>query len=504
MKQYDVIVVGTGSANIVTDGALKEGLQVAQIEKGHFGGTCLNRGCIPTKVMVTAADYVREIGELHHIGVETGPAHINWERMSQRVWQKIDENKTILADYKKKKNLAIYQGTGYFTGPKVMQVRYSDGTVSEEFTADKIFIGAGARSNILPLEGLEEVGYLTSESLFGHKYPKKPFKSLIIIGGGPIGSEFAHVFAAAGTQVTLVQHNIRLLPKEDEEMSAQIRVEFRKMGIQVYLNQQPLKVRLEKGQKILSFRNRTTDEHYEVRADEILVATGITPNTDLLQVKNAAIAVDKSGWIRTNEFLETSVAGIWALGDVNGIAPFRHKANYEAEILVHNLFSGNAPENWRWARYDVVPAVTYTYPQVGHVGLTEQQAIDAGYQVKIGKHQYSSTAKGFAMGFEPGDIDDGFVKIIVNKTNDCILGMHIIGPQASILIQPFINLMNAGKTELQAVHEDIASPTVIRLRAEKLTRNLDPHSVISIGETMTPHPSLAEVAMWTQYYYENK
>lgn len=504
MKKYDVIVVGTGSANIVTDGALKQGLKVAQIEKGAFGGTCLNRGCIPTKVMVTAADYVREVGELHHIGVETGPAHINWGKMSQRVWQKINESKAILADYKKVENLGIYQGTGFFTGPKTMQVRYNDGTLSEEITADKIFLGVGARSNISPLAGLEEAGYLTSESLFGHKYPKKPYKSLIIIGGGPIGSEFAHVFAAAGTQVTLVQHNTRLLPKEDEEMSEQIRVEFQQMGIQVYLNQQPLQVRIEKGQKLLSFRNRNTNELYEVGADEILIATGIRPNTDLLNVENTAIAIDKSGWIQTNEFLETSAAGIWAFGDVNGVAPFRHKANYEAEILVHNLFAGNIPENWRWARYDVVPAVTYTYPQVAHVGLTEQQAVNAGYQVKTAKHQYSSTAKGFAMGFEPGALDDGFVKIVANETDNCILGMHIIGSQASILIQPFVNLMNAGKIEIKAIHEEIASPTAAQLRARKLVRDLDPHSIISIGETMTPHPSLSEVSMWTQYYYENK
>lgn len=504
MKKYDVVVVGSGAGNIVLDAALAQGLQCAQIEKGRFGGTCLTRGCIPTKVMVTAADYIREIEELPKIGVDVGPARMNWEVVSRRVWQKIDESKEILKYYQSAKNLDVYQGTAYFTAEKVLRVAMNDGSLSEEFTADKIFLPVGAHTNITPIDGLEEAGCLTSETLFGDKYPPKPYKSLVVMGGGPIGTEFAHVFAAAGTKVTLIQRNVRLLAKEDEDVSAQMYKSLRKLDIDIYLNRKPLSIRVENGEKVLAFEERTTGEITEVRAEEILLATGIRPNTDTLHLENTSVELDSEGWIRTNEFLETSAEGIWAFGDVNGEAPFRHKANYEADILVHNLFSGHKPHEWRWARYDVVPVVTFSYPQVAHVGLTEQQAIQAGYEVATAKHNYSSTAKGFALGFDPGDEHDGFVKLVVDKKSKHVLGMHVIGPQASILLQPYVNLLNTGETKLTPINGHIASPAVKELRSSRKIRTLTPQSVASIGETMTPHPSLSEVIMWVQYYFEDK
>ena len=502
MKQYDVVIIGTGSGNIILDAALSQGLQCALIEKGRFGGTCLTRGCIPTKIMATAADYIREIDELPKIGVDVAPAHMNWKVVSQRVWQKIDESKDILTSYQAADNLDIYQGTGYFTGENFLQVTMNDGSISEEFTADKIFIAVGARPNVPFIDGLEEAGYLTSETLFGEKYPDKPFKSLIVLGGGPIGTEFAHVFASAGSKVTLIQHNVRLLPKEDEEVSAQLLRGMSKNGINVLVNQKATHVRVENGEKVITLVEKETGEITEVRAEEIMISAGIQPNSDTLRLENTSIETDSRGWIVTNEFLETSVKNIWALGDINGEAPFRHKANYEADIVVHNLFSHHQPHDWRWARYDIVPCVTYTFPQVAHVGLTEQQAIKAGYEVAIGKHHYSSTAKGFALGFNPGDEHDGFVKIVVDKKTGTLLGIHIIGPQSSILLQPFINLMNAGETKIVPVNDHIASPTVKELRESRIIRNLDPRLVISIGETMTPHPSLSEVIMWIQYYFK--
>lgn len=502
MKKYDVVVIGTGSGNIVLDAALSQGLKCAQIEKGRFGGTCLTRGCIPTKVMATVADYIREIEELPKIGVEVSPARMNWEIVSQRVWQKIDESQDILTHYQAAKNLDVYQGSGYFTGEKTLQVTMNDGTISEEFSADKIFIAVGARPNLPHIEGLEQAGYLTSETLFGEKYPQKPFKSLVIMGGGPIGTEFAHIFASAGTKVTLVQQNVRLLPKEDEDVSAQLLKSLRKGGIHVLLNQKAINVRVENGEKIVTFGEKTTGTITEVHAEEIMISTGIQANTDILHLENTTIETDSRGWIVTNEFLETSAKDIWAFGDINGEAPFRHKANYEAEIVAHNLFSGHQPSDWRWARYDIVPAVTYTFPQVAHVGLTEQQAIAASYETATAKHHYSSTAKGFALGFNPGDEEDGFVKIVVDKKTNILLGIHIIGPQSSILLQPFVNLMNAGETKLTPINVHIASATVNDLRESRIIRTLDPHSVISVGETMTPHPSLSEVIMWIQYYFK--
>ena len=504
MQKYDVIVIGTGAGNIVLEAALKKGLRCAVIEKGKFGGTCLTRGCIPTKVLATAADYIREIKDLPKIGVEVAPATMNWEVVSGRVWEKIDEHQKVLGYYKKQPNLQIYQGKAFFTGEKVLQVKFNDGSLSEEMTADKIFIGVGAQTNLPEIPGREETGYLCSESLFGPKYPKQPHKSLIIVGGGPIGCEFAHIFSAAGTEVTLVQHNPRLLPREDAEVSEQILHSMEDMGIRVFLNLNLLEARQVNGQKVLTFEDRLSGEKVELAGEEVMYATGVRPATGGLQLEKTSVVTDDRGWIKTNEFLETNVEGIWALGDVNGQPAFRHKANYEAEILAHNLFQDNEPCNWRWACYDIVPAVTFTYPQVAHVGLSEEQAVKQGYEVKIGKQYYHNTAKGYALGYTKGESTDGFVKLVVEKATNKMLGMHVIGAQASILIQPFINLLNLGTRKLKPIHEEIGSATAKELRSIGLERTLDPHSVISVGETMTPHPSLAEVIMWTQYYFEGK
>lgn len=503
MKQYDVIIIGTGSANIIADAALRQGLRIAIIERGPFGGTCLNRGCIPTKVMVTAANAVRDIFHSQRIGVTASHVQLDWQVMSRRLWKKVHENVGIKTYYNQFPNIDIYEGTAAFCGPKEVIVTLHN-SKTQTLRGEKIFIGVGAHTAIPDIPGLEDTGYITSETLFGNAYPKKPYKSLIIIGGGPIGCEFAHVFSTAGTRVTLIQHNVRLLPKEDEDISAFLLQQFQHADITVHLNQDTLSVHSENGEKILTCQDRTTGQTCTVQAEEILVAPGIRPMTDLLHLERTEIQTDSRGYILTNEFLETSAEGIWALGDVNGKAPFRHKANYEAEIIAHNLFSGNTPENWRWARYDLVPAVTYTYPEAAHVGLTEQQARQAGYAVETAYNHYSSAAKGYALGYEPGQTDDGFVKLVIDTKTKHILGAHIIGQEASILLQPFINLLSCGPQTIVPIQPAIASSTAAHLRKLPLTRNTDPKSVYTLSETMTPHPSLSEITMWTRYYYEKK
>ena len=503
MKEYDLIVVGTGAGNIVLEAALAKGLKCAQIEKGKFGGTCLTRGCIPTKVLVTAADFIREAQKIERIGIAPfEKPRIDWEKLSHRVWAKINESKELEQFYMNEKNLDVYKGCGYFTGEKSMKVALASGGVSEEITAKVIVLAVGGRTKIPNIEGLEEVGYLTSENLFGKNYPKSAFRRLIIIGGGPIGTEFAHVFSAAGSKVTIIQHNVRLLPKEDVQVSEKLLENIREFGIGVELNQDTISVRREGEDKVLLIRDIATGEEKEIRADEILVAPGIVSNADLLHLERTKVTVDRRGYIETNEFLETNTEGIYALGDCNGKAPFRHKANYEADILSHNLYLRTEENGWRFAEYDLVPAVTYTYPQVGHVGMTKEQAEAAGYTVSVGLHHYSQTSKGYSLGMMEGEVDDGFVKVIVEKKSGKILGAHVIGEQASILFQPFLNLMNAGKHLLRAIHPEIGSEQTKVLRAKKYVRNLEPNVISTINETMVPHPALSEVAMWTQYYVD--
>lgn len=504
MERYDVLLIGTGAANIVADAALAQGKRVAIVERGRFGGTCLNRGCIPTKILVAAANAVCEIREASRIGVRVGgDVSMDWDTVGRRMRHKIDEAPLIQDYYEKFPNVDTYNGTASFVDNHTVAVDLADGT-RRELAADTIVIATGARTKVPRVPGLEETGYVTSETFFADAFPAAPYQSLLILGGGPIGCEFAHVFRAAGTPVTLVQHNVRLLPKEEEEVSLFLQTQFRSRGIDLLLNKDTVLVRREGDKKVLRVRDRETGEETEVSADEILVAPGVRPMTELLHLENTDVALDPRGFIQTNEFLETTARGIYALGDVNGFAPFRHKANYEAEILAHNLFEGRAPEDWRWASYDLVPAVTYTYPEAAHVGLTEAEARRQGYAVEVARNHYSAAAKGYALGFEPGAADDGFVKLVLDKGTRHILGVHIVGHEASLLLQPFLNQLTCGVHAVRPIHGDIASPVTARLRALPLTRALDPRSVYTVSETMTPHPSLSEVTQWTRYYYEKK
>lgn len=500
MKKYDVIVIGTGAGNIIIEEATKRGLKCAQIERGKFGGTCLTRGCIPTKAMVTVAETVRTIEEAKKIGVVADEIELNWKLISERVWKKIDESEELKAFYKSEKNVDVYEGTASFLSNKIVEIK-AEGK-EEKIEGDKIFINVGGKTKVHLFEGLEKTGYLTSESFFGDKYPEKPYEEIIIIGGGPIGTEFASTFAALGSKVKLVQRNIRLLPREDEDISEVVKAHMQHVGVEVHLNKVAVSIEKIGDKKHLVIRDRDTGKEETVVGDEILLASGIAPNTDLLSLENTDVDVDENGWIRTNEFLETTVDGIWAIGDVNGKQQFRHKANYEADIVAHNLFISKDENDLRWARYDLVPAVTFCYPEVAHIGITEKEAVDRGYSISVGINRYAMTAKGYAMGFDMNNKLDAFAKIVVDNESDNILGMHIVGPMASILIQPYLLSMNGGRQKISKINEDIEHRMSKKAREQNLEREMISGKLRTVRETMVPHPTLSEVSAWTYYHME--
>lgn len=499
---YDMIVIGTGAANIVLEAAQLAGQRCAQIERGKFGGTCLTRGCIPTKVLVTAADRLYEMREADALGLHAGDVSFDWAKVSARVWQKIDESKGLRQFYLDEPHTDVYEGTGHFIDNHTIEVHYPDGTVSAPMTADRIYIATGGKTKIPAMAGIDNIDYYTSESFFGDKYPAAPFKDIIIIGGGAIGCEFAHIFRAFGARVQLVQHNVRLLPKSDADCSEACRKNLEADGITLYFNKETPAVRKENGRIVLTIEDRATGARDGITACDLFICPGIVPATDGLGLENTTIATDSRGWIRTNEFLETSVDGVYALGDINGRQQFRHKANYEADILAYNHYKSTSRTDKRWARYDLVPAVTFTHPEVADVGLTEDQALAQGHRVRIGINPYAATAKGFALGYEPESADRAFAKLIIDDETNDILGMHAVGPFASTLIQPFLNLMNSGETTLEPLNEDIASDETKHLRSIHLRRTLDPHKHRTVRETMVPHPSLSEVGIWTYYPLE--
>lgn len=486
MKQYDLAVIGSGVGLTLIDAALQQGLSCALVENAKFGGTCLTRGCIPSKILVHPADLIRDAERADRVGLHFSGHQLDWPAISKRMWRQIDQSKGIEKSLDGAHGLDTYKGTGEFTGPHTMRVAYAEGSYSEDFSARRFIVAAGGRPSIPPISGLEDLGYLDTEKFFGEGFPKKPWDSLVIIGGGAIGAEFAHIFSAYGCKVTVVEMLPRLVPTEEEAVSGMLESNFRQSGIDVYTGHKALSVRAESGKKILKIQNTQTMEEKDIPCEEILLAAGIRPNSDLLRADLAGIEMDDRGWIKTNEYLETSQPHIWALGDINGKYQFRHKANYEADVLLNNLFYSDGPK--QKAEYDAVPWAIFTHPQIAHVGLTQTQAAKQHSRLMVGVKHYSSVAKGFAMGYEEGDRDDGFVKLVAGEDMK-ILGVHIIGPEAAVLIQAFVYLMNTGYRCQKSVPHGYDTNL-------QSTLTCPGGSFEAIGRAMVIHPSLSEVAGW--------
>ncbi|MBD3195318.1 MAG: dihydrolipoamide dehydrogenase [Candidatus Lokiarchaeota archaeon] len=487
MKEYDFVVIGSGVGLSVLNTALNQELDCALIENDKVGGTCLTRGCIPSKVLVYPADVIREAQHAKKVGLDINIKDIDWNHISKRMWSQINEGKQIAKSLSQVDNLDLYRGKGEFSAEYEMSVFSEDNNNIRDLKAKRFLIASGSRSLIPPIKGLDKAEYVTSETFFGEKFPKKPWESLIIIGGGIIAAEFAHIFSALGTKVSIIEMLPRLVSTEEPEVSEILENNFREY-MDVYLNKKAVEVNRKKGKKIVVIEDTETKNKEEIKAEEILVAAGRRSNADLLKVENTGVDTDEKGWIITNEYLETSKERIWCIGDANGKYQFRHKGNYESELVTYNIFG---PEDQkRRADYSSTPWAIFTYPQIGHVGMTQQEAIDKGHKIFIAKNKYSSVAKGFAMGIHEGEKADGLVKLVVDQSYS-ILGASVIGPSAAILIQPFAYLMNSG---YQCQVPEEAPPDVIP-KSERACPEAG--SFMPIYNSMIIHPSLNEVTAWS-------
>jgi dihydrolipoamide dehydrogenase len=381
--------------------------------------------------------------------------------------------------------LDVYEGTAEFTGKRHMRVLYGGGKASEEFTASAFILAAGARSFVPKIEGLEQAGYVTSESFFGDRYPQTPWKSVVIVGGGAIGAEFAHIFSAFGAKVTVVEMQDRILPLEEEEVSAFVRAQFEKKGISVRTGAKAVSASADGSGKTLVVQDASGATE-TILAEEIFMASGVRSNADLLRADLAGIATDEKGWIKTNEYLETNQKGVYAIGDINGKFQFRHKANYEAAVLTGNLLGGEHKS----VSYDAVPWAVFTWPQVAHVGLTEREARAKGLKIGVARNNYSSVAAGIAMGFSAGADDDGFAKLILTEDMK-VVGAHVVGPYAAMLVQPFVYLIHAG-CPCQAL--SALAPASARPRIDEECPHMG--SVLPVADSMVIHPSMNELTAW--------
>jgi dihydrolipoamide dehydrogenase len=425
MKKYDVIVIGSGSGGEIVDAALSQGFSVAWIDKGPLGGTCLNVGCIPSKMLIYPADRIVEIQEAGKLGITAEIKNIDFESIMKHMKEPIIESHEHM-----ERGL---QNTKYFNYYKRIGDFISDYTLEingEKIRGKKIFIGSGARPFIPPIKGIENVDYLTNETVFDLK--KKP-DSIAIIGGGYIAVEFAHFFAAMGTKVTVFQRSGRLIKNSEPEISNILKKQMEKR-MKVLTNFDIIEFKKEvKGNLIIGIDNNSSKE-IRVTTEKILIATGRKSNADLLKVENTGVEIDNRGYIIVNEFLETSKKNIYAFGDAIGKYMFKHVANEEALLAWQNTdYNHKTPMD-----YSAVPYAVFTYPQIAAVGLTELEAKNK-HRILVGHANYSDVAKGEAM------VElEGFTKVIVEKESRKILGFHIIGPYAPMLIQEVINAMALG------------------------------------------------------------
>lgn len=444
VERFDLIVVGSGSGLDVANAAAQSGLKVALVEKGRMGGTCLNVGCIPSKLLIHSADVVQTIRTAEQFGIKVEKFSIDFEKIIRRTNGIIDaESDGIRSAFSKIDNPRLFAAECKFVGKKEIAVGQDARTII--ITADKILLASGTRPAVPRIEGLKRgVTYITSDEALRIK--KQP-RVLTIIGGGYIAAELAHFFGSLGTTINIIEKGSTMLPREDEDVSRRFTEIFsKKYNVHLGLDTQLV---ARKDDIITAFAKRSkTGEKVEIKSDQLLVATGRVPNSDTLALDLAGVQADRKGYIIVDEFLETSAEGIFALGDAAGKYLFKHSANLEAQYAYNNIVSH--PDKKAPVDYTAMPHAVFSSPQVAAVGYTEQKLRETGMEYSKSVYPYSQTAMGEAI-----EDNEGFVKFLVGKDDGKILGCHILGTDASTLIHEVIVSMRAGSGTIGDIQKTI-------------------------------------------------
>lgn len=449
MRNYDILVIGTGAGTKLIRPCAAQGLKVAALEKAEPGGTCLNHGCIPSKMLIHPADLLSEIRDAHRFELDVNQnVGVRFKELVGRVNDTTDKDSLAIPPiYQKIENIDYFPYEGKFIGNKTLLVN------GEELTAERIFIAAGARPNIPnQIEGLAGTPFLTyKEALRLRTQPKK----VIIIGGGYIAVELGHFFGALGTEVEFIVRSA-FLRHEDSDIVKAFEEQFQKKYT-VHCGYEPTRVDFRDGTFTVSCINHA-GETISCTADALLVATGVRPNTDNLGLENTAIELDRHGFIKVNERLETTVPGVYAFGDIIGRHLFRHMANYEGDYLFQSKIISEADYP---ITYPPIPHAVFTSPQIAGVGKTEEQLIDEGVAYYKGLNRYEDSAMGMAL-----RSDHGFVKLLFDRKTDKLLGAHCIGKEAATLIHMAIAYM-----KMNATLHDMLDTIYIHPALSELVRN---------------------------------
>lgn len=434
-RHFDLVIIGAGSGNSILTPDYDD-TSVAIVERDLFGGTCLNKGCIPSKMFVYAADVAELARRGPRLGVATRFDGADWPAIRDRVFGRIDPIAAGGEQYRYSlPNVTVYKDSGVFVGPKRLAVG------DEVITADRFVLAAGSRARIPDIPGLDGVGFHTSDTIM--RIDALP-EHLIVLGGGYIATELAHVFGALGSRVTIINRSDTLLRIEDHDVRMRF-TEIYRRRFDVLLSTQVLSASERRGQ--VSVEVSVDGDHRTVSGDCLLVAAGRIPNGDDLMVQKTGVALDAEGFVVTDRHLETDAAGIWALGDITNPAMLKHTANAEARIVAHNMVN---PDNRIAVDRSITPHAVFGYPQVASVGPTEAELREMGVPYCVSQRDYAGTAYGWAM-----EDTESFCKLLAHRETRQLLGAHIIGPQASTLIQQLIQGMRFGQTVDQMARDQL-------------------------------------------------
>lgn len=441
MKKYDFIIIGAGGAQEFAFAAAGKGLKVALIDEKEPGGTCLNRGCIPTKIMLQTAEVARYIRDSKSFGIDSVINKIDYPAIRNRVYSMVSKwRKSIFKVINSLENLDFYNSTAKFIDNKIIEID------NNKITADKIIINVGMRPLIPKIPGLDTIPFLTNENVLDiDSVPSK----IAILGGGYIGMETAYFFQSLGSEVFVIEMKDKLLAEINPDLSKTFN-EYITDKVKSYTSTKLDSISIDNNnidKVILNCSSVDPDKKsdFSITVDKLFVATGRKVNTDKLDCSKTGVKLNKFGFIVSNEFLQTDNKDIFVLGDCAGTPAFRHIANYQCEILIKNLlYNQNLKPD-----YSVVPYAVFTYPEIASVGLSFEEAKSNNENVESLKIKYFHNTKGRALGY------NGFCNAVIDKQTEHILGFHIIGPYASILIHEVIPILTnklSFKTIYNSVH----------------------------------------------------
>lgn len=438
-ERFDAIILGSGQGgNPLSDALSTAGKKTALIERKHVGGTCINEGCTPTKTMVASARVAYLARRGADYGVKTSPVSVDMARVRER-------KRAIVADFrarrenrlKSEKNVELIRGEGRFVGPKSVSVN------GRTLAAEWIFIDTGQRSAVPPIDGIEKVPFLDNVSIM--ELAELP-EHLLVLGGGYVGLEFGQMFRRFGSKVTIIQRGKQLLVEEDPDVADEVRKILTEDGIDVLLNTSAVRVSGN-----IELQLKSSAGNRSLKGSHLLLGTGRVPNTDSLDLDKAGIAVDQRGYVKVNEYLETNVDGVYALGDVNGGPAFTHISYDDFRILKSNLLD----EERRTTKGRVVPYTVFIDPQLGRVGLTETEARKQGKEIRVAKMPMSYVARALET-----DETRGFMKIVVDAETEKILGAAVLGIEGGEIMSQIQIAMMGGLKYTALQNAILAHPTL--------------------------------------------